>query len=78
MNREIHNKELTTRSDNGTKNHQAYAMEVSRLEKAKAMCVENADCVEFNRLGGESRLMEVKPLVDKEREINYRIGRAHV
>ena len=70
MNSQIHNKFLKTQNDDGKK-HQAYAMEVSRLKKAKAMCDENSDCSEYQRLGGENRLTEIEPLVSKEREINY-------
>ena len=70
MNSQIHDKFLKTKDDDGKK-HQAYAMELSRLNKAKTMCEENSDCSEYQRLGGESRLNEIKPIVDKEREINY-------
>jgi hypothetical protein len=70
MNSQIHNKFLKTQNDDGKK-HQAYAMEVSRLKKAKTMCEENSDCSEYQRLGGENRLTEIEPLVSKEREINY-------
>ena len=70
MNSQIHNKFLKTQNDDGKK-HQAYAMEVSRLKKAKAMCEDNSECSEYQRLGGESRLTEIEPLVNKEREINY-------
>ena len=48
MNSQIHNKFLKTQNDDGKK-HQAYAMEVSRLKKAKAMCEENSDCSEYQR-----------------------------
>jgi len=70
MNSQIHNKFLKTQNDGGKK-HQAYAMELSRLNKAKTMCEETSDCSEYQRLGGEARLNEIKPIVDKEREINY-------
>jgi len=70
MNSQIHNKFLKTQNDDGKK-HQAYAMEVSRLKKAKNMCDENSDCSEYQRLGGEARLNEIEPLVNKERQINY-------
>lgn len=70
MNSQINNKNITT--NNGeTKNHQAFAMELSRLKKANSICDDNGNCEEFNRLGGDNRLSHLHDLVSKEREINY-------
>jgi hypothetical protein len=43
-------------------------MEESRLKKAKQMCLENKDCSEYNRLGGDNRLREVENLVHHEQK----------
>jgi len=58
MNSQISN-DIHVTKDGETKNHQAFAMELSRLKKAKKTCEENKGCDEFNRLGGENKLKEV-------------------
>ena len=68
MNKNIHNK--TIKSNDGVKKHQAYAMEVSRLESAQKTCLENKNCFEYERLGGDARLNEIKPLVDNARKVD--------
>jgi len=67
MNKNIYKKAITTPSDIGNKSHQAYAMELSRLSKAKNKCDENNDCVEFNEKGGQKRLTELENVVKRER-----------
>lgn len=66
-NRAIKNKELTD-SNNESKKYKAYAMEESRLKKAKKLCMENKDCSEYNSLGGDNRLREVENLVHHEQK----------
>lgn len=70
MNSQIKDKFLTTKSDDG-KNHQAYSMELSRLNQAKNICIETQNCSEYNSLGGDGRYNEIEPLVKKSQEINY-------
>jgi hypothetical protein len=67
MNSNIYNKQLTDKKDD-TKNHQAFAMEASRLKFAKQDCLNNDNCDEFNRLGGDERLMEIDPMVQIPRK----------
>ena len=67
-NRAIKDKFVKTTSDEEEKKYKAYAMEESRLKKAKQMCLENKDCSEYNRLGGENRLREVENLVHHEQK----------
>lgn len=67
-NRAIKDKFVKTASDEEQKKYKAYAMEESRLKKAKQMCMENKDCSEFNRLGGDNRLREVENLVHQEQK----------
>jgi predicted RNA-binding protein len=67
MNSNIYNKPLTDKKDE-TKNHQAFAMEVSRLKFARQDCLNNNKCDEYNRLGGDKRLMEIEPMVDIPRK----------
>jgi hypothetical protein len=69
MNKEIQDKFLQSKSDG--KNHQAFAMELSRLKKAKESCDETQNCSEFEGLGGDNRFNEIEGLVDKTREINH-------
>lgn len=71
MNSEISNN-LQKSSDGDVKSHQAFAMELSRLRKAKDKCNKNKDCSEFNRLGGEKKYKEIEKLVELEKEKNYR------
>lgn len=71
-NRAIKDKFLKTDSDNGKK-QKAYAMEESRLHKAKAICEETGNCEEFNRLGGDARLKEVENAVHTAQSTNYNI-----
>jgi hypothetical protein len=78
MNREIHNKELTTRSDNGSKAHQAYAQELSRLrhpengDPSYEACINSKNDSSRNPNCGRiiSRYNEIEPLVGKERDKN--------
>lgn len=64
----IKDKFVKTNSDEETKKYKAYAMEESRLNKAKKLCLENKDCSEYNRLGGDDRLREVENLVHQEQK----------
>lgn len=66
MNRNISNKQITSKNGE-TKNHQAYAMEFSRLKEAKKICESSKNCSEYNRLGGQNRYIEVESLVQTER-----------
>lgn len=67
-NRAIKDKFVKTASDEEQKKYKAYAMEESRLKKAKQMCMENKNCSEYNRLGGDNRLREVENLVHQEQK----------
>jgi len=67
-NRAIKDKFVKTQSDEEAKKYKAYAMEESRLNKAKKFCLENKDCSEYNRLGGDARLREVENLVHQEQK----------
>ena len=71
MNSQIANKISVAPSDKVGKNHQAYAMEESRLKKAKENCTLNKVCDEFNRLGGDGRLREIENLVKTNQDANY-------
>lgn len=71
MNSQIANKISVAPSDKVGKNHQAYAMEESRLKKAKENCTLNKVCYEFNRLGGDVRLREIENLVKTNQDANY-------
>lgn len=70
MNSQI-SKDIHVTKDGDTKNHQAFAMEMSRLKKAKEICETTKNCEEFNRLGGNSRLKEVENLVTTAKDANY-------
>lgn len=70
MNSQISNDTHVTKNGEA-KNHQAFAMEVSRLKKAKEMCETTKSCGEFTRLGGEERLKEVEGLVKTAKDTNY-------
>lgn len=70
MNSQI-SKDIHVTSDGETKNHQAFAMEMSRLKKAKEMCETTKSCGEYTRLGGEERLKEVENLVKTAKDANY-------
>lgn len=70
MNSEISNDTHVTKNGEA-KNHQAFAMEVSRLKKAKEMCETTKSCGEYTRLGGEERLKEVEGLVKTAKDTNY-------
>ena len=72
MNRDIKDSILKANSDEGKK-QQAYAMEESRLHKAKKLCTDTGVCNEFNRLGGDARLKEVERLVHVAQDTNYNI-----
>ncbi len=63
MNKNIKDRHLTTGNEDG-KNHQAYAMELSRLKSAQKVCVDTNNCSEYNSLGGERRLQEIEPVVE--------------
>jgi len=70
MNSQI-SKDIHVTNDGETKNHQAFAMEVSRLKKAKEMCETTKSCGEYTRLGGEERLKEVENLVKTAKDANH-------
>ena len=70
MNSQI-SKDLHVTSDGDVKNHQAFAMEISRLKKAKEMCETTKSCSEYARLGGEERLKEIENLVKTAKNTNY-------
>lgn len=70
MNSQI-SKVIHVTSDGEAKNHQAFAMEMSRLKKAKEMCETTKSCGEYTRLGGEERLKEVENLVKTAKDANY-------
>lgn len=70
MNSQI-SKDIHVTKDGDAKNHQAFAMELSRLKKAKETCETTKNCSEFNRLGGENRLKEVEGLVKTAKDANY-------
>lgn len=71
MNSQIANKKSVAPSDNVGKNHQAYAMEESRLNKAKENCIKNKICDEFKNLGGDERLKEIENVVKTNQDVNY-------
>ena len=71
MNKEISKRNIKV-ADGDEKNHQAFFMELSRLEKAKKSCVEQNNCDEFNKLGGDTRLNTIKPHVKRQQDINRR------
>jgi hypothetical protein len=58
-------------NDGEAKTHQAFAMEMSRLKKAKEMCETTKSCGEFTSLGGHERLKEVEGLVKTAKDANY-------
>lgn len=70
MNTQISN-DIHKTKNGEAKNHQAFAMELSRLKKAKEKCETKNGCVEFKELGGESRLKEVETLVNTAKNANY-------
>ena len=69
MNSQI-SKDIHVTKDGDKKNHQAFAMELSRLKKAKELCETNNGCEEYNRLGGENRFKEVEGLVKTAKKAN--------
>jgi hypothetical protein len=72
MNSQI-SKDIHKTKDGEEKNHQAFAMELSRLRKAKELCETTNGCEEYNRLGGEERFKEVEILVKSAKDANYRV-----
>lgn len=72
MNSEI-SKDIHITKDGEQKNHQAFAMELSRLKKAKEECSTSKNCTEFKRLGGEEKLKEVENLVRLAQNANYQV-----
>ena len=78
MSREIHKKELTTRTDDGSKAHQAYAQELSRLrhpengDPSYEACVNSKNESSRNPICDRviNRYNEIEPLVSKERDKN--------
>ena len=70
MNSQISN-DIHVTKNGESKNHQAFAMEISRLKKAKKACQSDKKCSEFNRLGGDKRLNEIEPLVKTAKDANY-------
>ena len=73
-NRAIKDNHIKSQSNDEVKKYKAYAMEESRLKKAKEMCEATRDCSEYNSLGGENRLREVENLVHQEqkKDVNRR------
>ena len=71
MNSQIADKQSVAPTDKVGKSHQAYAMEESRLNKAKENCLKNNMCDEFKNLGGDSRLSELENLVKTNQDVNY-------
>lgn len=69
MNSQIKDK-LSKTSDGETKNHQAFAMEESRLKKAKELCEKTGDCSGYQKLGGEKRHKEVENIVHSNQNVN--------
>jgi len=67
MNSNIKDRFLTTGNEEG-KNHQAYAMELSRLKAAKEICLNTKNCHEYNRLGGDKRFFEIERVVEVPRK----------
>ena len=72
MNSQISN-DIHTTKDGESKNHQAFAMELSRLKKAKETCEKEKSCDEYKRLGGDERFKEVENIVNSAKEANYRV-----
>jgi len=72
MNSQISN-DIHKTKDGEEKSHQAFAMELSRLRKAKELCETTNGCEEYNRLGGEKRFKEIENLVKTAKEANYRV-----
>jgi hypothetical protein len=72
MNSQI-SKDIHKTKDGEEKNHQAFAMELSRLRKAKELCETTNGCEEYNKLGGEERFKEVENLVKSAKDANYRV-----
>jgi len=72
MNSQI-SKDIHKTKDGEEKNHQAFAMELSRLRKAKELCETTNGCEEYNKLGGEQRFKEVENLVKTAKDSNYRV-----
>ena len=70
MNSQI-SKDMHVTNNGEVKNHQAFAMEMSRLKKAKEVCDSTKNCSEFSRLGGDKRLKEVENLVKTAKNANY-------
>jgi hypothetical protein len=69
MNSQIHDKKLTA-SDGNTKNHQAYAQELSRLRGPKEIC-DNTDNMGSGCSGIQQRFGELEKMVGHERNVNY-------
>ena len=67
MNSNINDKQIKS-TDGNVKKHQAFAMELSRIGKAKQMCEETKNCFEYNRLGGQKRKIELESIVQTERK----------
>ncbi len=63
MNSNVADTVLTTGKEKGKK-HQAYNMELTRLEQALEMCADPNNCSEYNSLGGASRHQEIKSVVE--------------
>lgn len=67
MNSNINDKQIKS-TDGNVKNHQAFAMELSRISDAKKMCKESKNCFEYNKLGGQKRKIELESIVQSERK----------
>jgi hypothetical protein len=73
MNSQIKDKQSKSASDGVTKSHQAFAMEESRLQKAKKTCQDTGVCDEFNKLGGDKRLKEIESIVHTNQNANKQV-----
>ena len=63
MNSNIADRQLTTGNEVGKK-HQAYNMELSRLQGALKKCPDAGNCPEYEALGGANREKEITPVVE--------------
>lgn len=64
MNSNIKDKVMFTGAGTEGKNHQAFAMELSRLKAAKKTCLETKNCVEYTQLGGDFRFNQIERVVE--------------
>lgn len=67
MNSNINHKQIKSTSGE-VKNHQAYAMELSRFNDAKDICEKTKNCIEYNQMGGQKKHIELENIVKSERK----------